>query len=126
MSQFALFEVEKSKNLIFHRIIPFFAINKLRLTRQKPHGFCRKRSNLVKTIDFRHRRKSENTTRIATSTPSGNPKLKFWLSLLIPKLFFYPLGKAKAVKKSIDFFTAPLNGKSIIMLIRDAGDTLQG
>ena len=30
-------------------------------------------------------------------TPSGNPKLKLWLSLLIPKLFSYPLQKAKAV-----------------------------
>ena len=38
--------------------------------------------------------------------PSGNPKLKFWLSLLIPKIFSYPLGKAKDVKKVIDFFTA--------------------
>ena len=39
-------------------------------------------------------------------TPSGNPKLEFWLSLLIPKIFSYPLGKAKEVKKVIDFFTA--------------------
>ncbi len=29
-------------------------------------------------------------------TPSGIPKLKFWLSLLIPKLFSYPLKKVKA------------------------------
>ena len=34
---------------------------------------------------------------LCVSTASGNPKQKFWLSLLIPKLFPYPLGKAKAV-----------------------------
>ena len=61
--------------MIFQRIIPFLAINKLRLSTY-------------------------------LSTPSGNPKLKFWLSLLIPKIFSYPLGKAKDVKKVIDFFTA--------------------
>ena len=56
----------KIKNLIFHRIVPFLAINKLRLSAY-------------------------------THTPSGIPKLKFWLSLLIPKLFSYPLEKVKAV-----------------------------
>ena len=61
-----LIEVEKSKDLIFHLIIPFLAINKLR----RSAYLC---------------------------TPSGNPKLKLWLSLLIPKLFSYPLVKAKAV-----------------------------
>ncbi len=54
------------KNLIFHKIVPFLAINKLRRSAY-------------------------------THTPSGIPKLKFWLSLLIPKLFSYPLEKAKAV-----------------------------
>ena len=52
--------------LIFHIIISFLAINKLRLSTYQ-------------------------------RTPSGNPKLKFWLSLLIPKLFSYPLRKARAV-----------------------------
>ena len=58
-----LIEVEKSKDLIFHLIIPFLAINKLR----RSAYLC---------------------------TPSGNPKLKLWLSLLIPKLFSYPLETA--------------------------------
>lgn len=66
MLQFDLVEVEKSKKLIFHRINPFLAISKLRLSAY----LC---------------------------TPSGVPKLKFWLGLLIPKFFSYPLGKAKAV-----------------------------
>ena len=57
---------KNQKNLIFHKIVPFLAINKLRRSAY-------------------------------THTPSGIPKLKFWLSLLIPKLFSYPLEKAKAV-----------------------------
>ena len=46
--------------MIFHKIIFFLAINKLRLSTY----IC---------------------------TPSGIPKLKLWLSLLIPKLFSYSL-----------------------------------
>ena len=46
--------------MIFHKIISFLAINKLRLSTY----IC---------------------------TPSGIPKLKLWLSLLIPKLFSYSL-----------------------------------
>ena len=42
-----------------------------------------------------------------THTPSGIPKLKFWLSLLIPKLFSYPLEKLRLFKKSIDFLNSP-------------------
>ena len=67
-----LIEVEKSKDLIFHLIIPFLAINKLR----RSAYLC---------------------------TPSGNPKLKLWLSLLIPKLFSYPLEKRGLFKKSTGF-----------------------
>ena len=33
-------------------------------------------------------------------TPSGNPKLKFWLSLPIPKLFPYPLNNVGMLKNS--------------------------
>ena len=52
--------------MIFHKIISFLAINKLRLSTY----IC---------------------------TPSGIPKLKLWLSLLIPKLFSYSLiDKVKA------------------------------
>ena len=56
--------------MIFHRIIPFLAINKLR------------RLTYLRT-------------------PSGNPKLKLWLSLLIPKLFSYPLGKTNVVDLTV-------------------------
>ena len=35
-----------------------------------------------------------------TCTPSGNPKLKFWLSLPIPKLFPYPLNNVGMLKNS--------------------------
>ncbi len=45
-------------------------------------------------------------------TPSGNPKLKLWLGLLIPKLFSYPpffsgdfSDKADKYIKSMDKFT---------------------
>ena len=41
------------------------------------------------------------------ANPLGIPKLKFWLSLLIPKLFFYPLEKLRMFKKSIDFLNIP-------------------
>ena len=34
-------------------------------------------------------------------TTSGIPKLKLWLSLLIPKLFSYPLKKSKVYKKIV-------------------------
>ena len=34
-------------------------------------------------------------------TPSGNPKLKFWLSLPIPKLFPYPLNNVGMLKNSV-------------------------
>ena len=44
-------------------------------------------------------------TRRTPCTPSGNPKLNLWLSLLIPKLFSYPLKNTKKLKKSIDFFS---------------------
>ena len=54
--------------MIFHRINPFLAINKLRHSAY----LC---------------------------TPSGIPKLKLWLGLLIPKLFSYPYRKARDVKK---------------------------
>ncbi len=69
MLQFDLVEVEKSKKLIFHRINPFLAISKLRLSAY-------------------------------LGTPSGIPKLKFWLGLLIPKLFSYPLCFLKCVNFS--------------------------
>jgi len=40
-----------------------------------------------------------------TCTPSGTPKLKFWLSLPIPKLFSYPpLKKKKVVFTNLFFF----------------------
>ena len=39
-------------------------------------------------------------------TPSGNPKLKFWLSLPIPKLFPYPLEK-RLFKKLTYFLNSP-------------------
>ena len=46
-------------------------------------------------------------------TPSGNPKLKFWLSLPIPKLFSYPLEKNELFKKSVDF----LNSSSVFYVM---------
>ena len=39
-------------------------------------------------------------------TPSGKPKLKFWLSLLIPKIFSYPLKNKRLFKKSVDFLNS--------------------
>ena len=63
--------MEKSKNLIFQKNIPFLAIGKLRLSTY-------------------------------SCTPSGIPKLKFWLCLPIPKLFSYPLEKMGCLKPQPD------------------------
>ena len=41
-----------------------------------------------------------------TCTPSGTPKLKFWLSLPIPKLFSYPLEKLGCLKSQLALATA--------------------
>ena len=41
-----------------------------------------------------------------TCTPSGTPKLKFWLSLPIPKLFSYPLEKMGCLKSRLTLATA--------------------
>ena len=43
----------------------------------------------------------KNQTSLTGFTPSGNLKLKFWLSLPVPKLFSYPLEKMGCLKSRL-------------------------
>ena len=105
-----LIEVEKSKDLIFHLIIPFLAINKLRRSGRR-NKRCIIRSKLKFTAHslrcFSFSQKPLVFGSPERCTPSGNPKLKLWLSLLIPKLFSYPLEKRGLFKKSTGFLNSP-------------------
>ena len=86
---------------IFRKIKSFLAINKLRLTvnfsrSSAPPTACLAGSSCTGIVyeikDF------YNAPSAYLCTPSGTPKLKLWLSLLVPKLFSYPQ-KTRVFKK---------------------------